>query len=146
MLIFYQLLPLSPLAYHIRCRCWYIRVVVKVGVFGVLSLSLFFVEVSGVPSCDCIHRLLCIVVGSVLLLLLAATSPLLKLKYPSVHKFQQVIGTNRKLFERFWAIIFSQQVPVLSNRCMFAMAKILAEVPHKLPRRAKSGTYLALTQ
>ena len=39
-----------------------------------------------------------------------------------VPKFKQVIGTNREVFEIFLALLFSQQLPGLSNRCMFALA------------------------
>ena len=55
---------------------------------------------SGVPSCGCFRRLLHLVGGGVLSLLSSAASPLLKLTYPFVHHFQQVIGTNRKVSEK----------------------------------------------
>ena len=48
-------------------------------------------------------------------------SPQSKLTYPFVPKSQQVIGTKRELFERVLALLFLQQVPGLSNRCMFAL-------------------------
>ena len=47
-------------------------------------------------------------------------SPQSKLTYPFVPKFQQVIGTNREVSERVLALLFFQQVPVLSNQCTFA--------------------------
>ena len=41
-----------------------------------------------------------------------------KLTYPFVPKFQQVIGTNREVFERVLALLFLQQMTGLSNRCV----------------------------
>ena len=86
----------------------------------------FVVVRSGVTSCDWVYRLLRLVGGGVLSLQLAAASPQSKLTYHFVLKFQQAIGTDRKLFERFWTILFSQQVPGLRNLCKFALANGLA--------------------
>ena len=42
------------------------------------------------------------------------------IKYPFFPKYQQVIGTNREVYERVLALFFLQQLPGLSNRCTFA--------------------------
>ena len=63
-----------------------------------------------------------IVIPSKLQSYVVAASPKSKLTYPYVPKFQQVIGTNREVFERVLALFFSQQVPVLINRCIFAFS------------------------
>ena len=55
---------------------------------------------SGVLSCVYVCWIMRLVSGGVLSLLLLAASPLSKITYPFVHKFQQVIGKNRKVFER----------------------------------------------
>ena len=120
---------LSPSTSCCRCRCW------RLG-FGAssskssLSASrrcLYFVVVgSGVPSCGCARRILRLVVGGVLSLSSATASPQLKLIYPFVPKFQQVIGTNRELFEIFLALLFLQQVTGLRNQCTFALANGLS--------------------
>ena len=122
MLIFYQSFPFSPSASCSRSRCWYRRIVVEVVFVGVSLSSLFFVVGIGVPSCFCVHWLLHLVAGGVLSLLSSAASPPLKITYPFVHKFQQFIGKNIKLFERVCEIFFSQHVSGLSNRCTFALA------------------------
>ena len=97
MLIFYQLLKLSLSASRSRNRCWYTSIFVEVVVVGTRPCRCFVVVGSGVPYCDCVRRLLRIIAGGVLLLLSAST--LSKLTYTFVHTFQQVIGTNRKVFE-----------------------------------------------
>ena len=116
---------LLPSAYRRRCRCW------RLG-FGASSSKLalsescccccFVVVGSGVPSCGCVRWLLHFVVRGVLSLLSAATSPQSKLTYHFVSKFQQVIGKNREVFEIVLALLFSQQVNGLSNRCTSALA------------------------
>ena len=55
------------------------------------------------------------------------TSPQSKLTYPFVPRFQKFIGKNREVFERVLALLFSQHVPGLSNRCTFALDNGLAE-------------------
>ena len=102
-----------------RC-CW------RIG-FGALSSKskssasrcrrCFFAVGSGVSSCGWIRWLLCLVGSSVLSFLSEAESPQSKLIYPFVPKFQQVVGTNRELFENVLALFSLQQVPILSNRC-----------------------------
>ena len=121
MLIFYQLLPLSPSASRRHFRCW--RIVVVVGVSALapcrqsrrcrrlVIAAVFFVVGSGFISCGWVCRLLCLVVGNVLLLLFAAASSQSKLTYPFFPKFQQFIGTNRKVFKRFWANCFCNRYP-----------------------------------
>ena len=93
------------------CHCHRRRpvVVVVVGIPELLSELLLLASLcccclvavgSSVPSCDFIRWLLRLVAGGVLLLSSAVASPLSKLTYPFVHKFQQVIGTNKRIFER----------------------------------------------
>ena len=60
----------------------------------------FVIVDSGVPSCGCVRRILLLIVGGVLFLSSATASPQSKLIYPFVIKFQQIIGTNREVFER----------------------------------------------
>ena len=88
MLIFYQLLPLQLLMSHSFCCCWYTSIVVIVFVVCVSLFLLFVVVGSGVPSCDCICRLLRVFSDGVFSFSSSAASPLLKLTYPFVHKFQ----------------------------------------------------------
>ena len=90
-----------------RCRCFV--------VFG-----------RGVPSCVCVLQIMRPVFCGILLLSSGAASPQLKITYLFVHKFQQVIGTNREVFERFWAILFLQHVPGLSNWYTFLLANGLS--------------------
>ena len=128
MLIFYHLLPLLLSAYCSLSRSWHIIIVVCVLDFSPCH-----------QSCHCRS----LVVVAVLLLLaavslivdasvgfcassLAAESPQSKLTYHFLNKFQQVIGTNKKVFERVKKIFFSKQVPGLSKRCTFALANGLA--------------------
>ena len=66
------------------------------------------------------------VISGVWRLNLVWTLPQSKLTYPFVPKFQQVIGTNIKVFESVLALLFSQQVLGLSNRCTFLLPKALA--------------------
>ena len=60
----------------------------------------FVVVGSGLSSCGCVCLLLRLVGGGVLSFLSAAASPQSKLTHPFVHKFQQVVATNRKVFKR----------------------------------------------
>ena len=46
-----------------------------------------------------------------------------KLTYHFFTKSQQVIRTTREIYEIFLALLFSQQVPGLSNRCAFAFGQ-----------------------
>ena len=61
--------------------------------------------------------------SSVWRLNLVLLSPQSKLTYPFVHKFKQVIGTNREVFKIVLELLFLQHVPGLRNRCKFALAK-----------------------
>ena len=107
-----------------NCHRWRPVVVVVVGIPALspklLLLAYSRVVGSSVLSCVCVCWILRLVAGEVLLLLSSTASLQSKLTYTFVHKSQQVIGENRKIFERVWAILISQQVPSLSNWCTFA--------------------------
>ena len=100
---------LSLLVYHHRCLC-----LGHGASFSKLSASasccchFFIIGGSGVTSCGCVCWLLRLIIGGVFLLFSTAASPQPKLTYPFVSKFQQVIGTNRELFEKVLSILFSQ--------------------------------------
>ena len=137
----------SASAPHCRCRCcqvfcpWRLLVVVVVVVGslivgGVLSLSsasalLIYLKIlvyitltMHATNIDPQHQVQKIpaVIQGVWLLYLVLSSPQSKLTYPFVSKFQKVIGTNREAFEIILALLFLQQVPVVRNRCTFALA------------------------
>ena len=118
---------LSLLEYY--NRCWRLgsgASLLKLSASASFRCWCFVVVGSCVPSCGCVRLLQRLIVGGVLLLSSAAASTQSKTTYTFVHKFQQVIGTNRELFERVLVLLFSQQVPSLNNRCKFALANGLA--------------------
>ena len=130
MLIFYQLFQ------NFRHQSLVLIVVVDVSPLLLPTSQCcrcFTVVGSGVSSCDCFLRLLRLVAGSVLSFSSSEASPLPKITYPFVNKFQQFIGTKRKLFKIFLEILFSKQVPVLSNRQSLSTCITSAQ---------KNGTYL----